>query len=144
MRIENLAFCALMLGAIGAVSAETTPLQPGLYEVELRTQFSDTDSQSVAPVSIVRRCISATEIESPDRLAPGFSAGAKCVASAQQSDAVGASWRLDCLGEPNMRGQAKLRWGESTYNGETHLVLQRGADRMNMTQMYNARRLGGC
>ena len=43
-----------------------------------------------------------------------------------------------------MRGQAELRWSESAYNGETRLVLQRGADRMNMTQTYNARRLGGC
>lgn len=135
---------ALLFGAMPGWAQTPPVLQPGLYEVELKTQFSDESSQSLEPVSIVRRCVSATEIEAPERLAPGFSAGAKCMASAQQIDEAGASWRVDCLGDPNMRGEAKLRWTESTYSGETRLVLQRGADRMNMTQSYRARRLGGC
>lgn len=134
----------LLAWAAGAAIAQPDALQPGLYEVELRTRFSDTQGESVVPVSIVQRCVSATEIESPERLAPRFSAAAACASSAHQPEANGASWTLDCQGDPAMRGEARVRWNADSYAGETRMVLQRGAERMNMTQQYTARRLGGC
>ncbi|HLU77220.1 MAG TPA: DUF3617 family protein [Burkholderiales bacterium] len=144
MRIEGSRTALALMFAAGTAVAQTDALQPGLYEVELRTQFSDAQGESVVPVSVVRRCVSATEIQSPERLAPNFSAAAACVWSAHRPEPGGASWTVDCQGDPVMRGEAHVRWTKDRYAGETRMVLRRGAERMNMTQQYTAHRLGGC
>ncbi len=125
-----------------AVYAETPALQPGLYEVRLQTSFAD--AQSAVPINTVQRCVSASEIAAPQRLAPQFSGGADCSASEFATDGSQASWTLTCRGEPAMRGNARLSWDTSHYAGETHMTLQRGSEQMQMKQSYTARRLGGC
>ena len=133
----------LALGLFGsAVYAEPPALQPGLYEVRLQTSFAD--GQSAAPINTVQRCVSATEIAAPQRLAPQFSGGADCSLSDLRAESNQASWTLTCRGEPAMRGNANVSWSASGYAGETRMTLQRGAEQMQMTQSYTARRLGDC
>lgn len=139
--------CALIallaLGPFGStVYAETPALQPGLYEVRLQTRFAD--AQPAVPINTVQRCVSATEIAAPQRLAPQFSGGADCTVSEFATDGSQASWTLICRGEPAMRGNARVSWDSSNYAGETRMTLRRGTEQMQMTQSYTARRLGDC
>jgi len=133
---------ALLLLMQGAVFAEPSALQPGLYEVRLQTVFDD--AKSVVPANTVRRCVSATEIAAPHLLAPQFSGGAECMLSDFHKDEQSASWVWQCKQDPPMHGEAHVRWNTSDYAGETRMTLERGAERMQMKQSYTARRLGAC
>lgn len=122
--------------------AETPALQPGVYEVRMRTQFDDV-SQAV-PTNVVQRCVTDTEIAQPARLAPQFSVTTTCNMSDYAVEENSATWVLHCTGEADMQGQASVRWERDSFAGTTELSLQRTDAQMRMRQSYSAKRIGDC
>lgn len=142
---------ALLLAAATLLPARTWPsatqaadatLTPGLYEMALRTRFDD--AQTPVPTRIVQRCVTATEVAMPTRLAPAFAGDTRCTTSAPALEDQRASWTLVCTGEPAMQGEAMVAWQADSFHGATHMSMRRGTDHMRMTQSYTARRLGEC
>lgn len=123
-------------------AATAVTLTPGLYEMALRTRFDD--AQTPVPTRIVQRCVTATEVSTPTRLAPAFAGDTHCTTGAPTLEDQRASWTLACTGEPAMQGEATVAWQADSFEGATHLNMRRGNDRMRMTQSYTARRLGEC
>lgn len=123
-------------------AAAAVALTPGLYEMALRTRFDD--AHTPVPTRIVQRCVTATEVATPTRLAPAFAGDTHCTTSAPTLEDQRASWTLACTGEPAMQGKATVAWQADSFEGATHLEMRRGSDRMRMTQSYTARRLGEC
>ncbi len=142
---------ALLFAAIALLPARAWPsgfeatgvtLAPGLYEMALRTRFDD--ARTPVPTRIVQRCVTATEIATPTRLAPAFTGDTRCTITAPTLEDKRASWTLACAGAPPMQGEASVEWETESFHGATRVTMRRGADRMRMTQSYTARRIGEC
>lgn len=135
MRANKLVFGALLLCA-----PAWAQIQPGLWEVQLRSSFGDAPAN--APPQISRRCIGPAESGNPRLWTPQFSV--QCTMHDYSAQGDEASWTYVCKGEPPMSGTGRLRWSAQNYAGSNRMELRRGEEHMQMLQSYEARRIGEC
>jgi hypothetical protein len=140
MRANKMLLCAAFLCAPAAAQ-----LQPGLWEVQLRSAFGPAGgAPQSGPAQISRRCIGATESDNPRMWTPQFSTDLQCAVRDYTARDNEANWLYACKSEPAMSGTGRLRWSAQHYEGSNRMELRRGEERMQMLQSYEARRIGEC
>lgn len=137
MRKSKALFCAMLFCALPGHAQ----VQPGLWELRMRSSFGDAQSNAVPQVS--RLCITPEQSGDPRTWTPRFG-NMQCSVRDYSAQGNEASWNYACKGEPAMSGKGTLRWSPQRYEGSNRMELRRGEERMEMLQSYEARRIGDC
>jgi hypothetical protein len=55
-----------------------------------------------------------------------------------------ATYKMDCKGEPSIKGDNRITFSGETFNMDMKMAMNQGGQVMNVTQKMNARYIGPC
>ncbi len=114
--------------------------QPGLWEIQIRTELAGVPSNQATPVAS-RQCI-RDESEVPRFLQKDHS----CRVTETKTEGDRVSWKMKCeAGEATMDGGGRITYRGSRFDGAIGLTMRRqDAGPLKIRQHVSGRRLGEC
>jgi hypothetical protein len=139
MRKASVLTSVFSILAVVAVSAQN-PMRPGRWEVTMQMQMTNMPLQM--PEMKSARCVTADELEDPQRAVPNASSNPAnaCKVSDYKTTGSTVTWKVACAPPQEMTGTGEMTFVGDTYTGLMKMVTQQGA----MVMKMSGKRLGDC
>ena len=123
-------------------AAQSSGVQPGLWEIRLRTEYAG--ASHTLPATVLRQCITPDQTQDPRQLLPRAVSGTECKVRDYTLEGGRATWNIVCTGDPIINGTGSLEMSARRYSGTSRLEMHKGNETMVLTQVYDAQYLGPC
>ena len=133
-------FAALAAGAVGSAPPH---MKPGLWETTVSVEMSGMPPgmpQSVPPTT-VQHCYRPKDTKDLRSTVPKKS---NCAVSDWKETGNTVTWTMKCSGAAAMTMTGKMTYNGDRYSGVGKATMDMGGRSMQMTQNFQARRVGDC
>lgn len=139
-----------LAGVLSCVAAASNVLaQPmagsfrdGLWEMTIRTDVPGIQSM---PPMVLKRCISAKEIQDLQTKATRPPGSEQCRVLDQQTRGNTTSWKIECTGKQKMSGEGSVTASGDTYSMQSVVVMTTPEGKtLRIASEMNGKRLGEC
>jgi len=145
----ELASLLLAAGFCCAAAASNVLAQPmvgsfreGLWEMTIRTDVPGIKSM---PPMVLKRCISAKEIQDLQTKVTRPPGSEQCRVLDQQTRGNTTSWKIECTGKQKMSGEGSMTAAGDTYSMQSVVVMSMPEGKtMRIASEMNGKRLGEC
>lgn len=131
----------LAASACGAVSADTSNMQPGLWEITTEATIPGMPMQP-APQTM-QHCYTADALQQAQNAIPQTGDGS-CKIEDYRLEGNTATWALQCAGDVSMHGSGTMTSEPTRYSGQMKLVIPGPGGTVEMTTSWRAERIGDC
>lgn len=123
--------------------AQTAPMKPGLWEINVTNQVPGKDAKRVMTSRI---CYSAMDIATPTRSMPMQGEfGMKCTQKDYKLTGVDAKWQVSCTGKTgSVSGTSQAKFAAEKYEGQATLTSQSGGKSSKVAQTILGTRISDC
>jgi len=133
---------ATLAPAVAAVPPTAGSFRDGLWEMTIRTDVPGVKSM---PPMVLKRCISAKEIQDLQAKATKPPGSDQCKVLEQTSTGATLSWKLECTGKVNMKGQGAVTATGDTYSMTSTMVMTSPEGKpIEIKSSMTGKRLGNC
>lgn len=130
----------LLVGVFAGAAVGAPPaMKPGLWEITTTVAIAGMP-QGMPPTKI-QHCYRAADIKDLRRTLPKQS-NCKVVEWQQSGNTI--SYKMTCSGEAAGTMIGRLTYASDRYHGVGKISMNQGGHVMQMTQKYDARRIGDC
>ena len=136
IKVASLVICAV---AIVPLIAQTQPMRPGRWEVNVQMEMPGLPAK--IPPTVTTQCVTEEQLKDPNSAVPTGPGGEQaCKVSDYKVDGSKVTWKMTCSGQMPLSGDGELTFVGDTYTG----VINGKADQTTMTLRLNGKRLGDC
>ncbi|NJR72087.1 MAG: DUF3617 family protein [Gammaproteobacteria bacterium] len=134
---------ALVLLKAAPATAQTVPMTPGLWEVNVTSQVPGKDAKQVMTSRI---CYTAMDIATPSRMLPMQGEfGMKCTAKNFKITGADAKWQASCVGKAGtVSGATTAKFEAENYQGQATLTSQVSGKSTKIAQTIAGTRIANC
>lgn len=133
-------FLVLLAGlSAGGVVAASPVMKPGLWEVT--TSMEVQGMPKGMPPMKTQHCYRPEDVKDLRKTMPEQ---ANCKVDDWKQSGNTVTWKTSCSGEMAGTMTGSIKYAGETYSGVNKFNLSRGGQSMQMTQKFDARRIGAC
>ncbi|MBI2312714.1 MAG: DUF3617 family protein [Betaproteobacteria bacterium] len=125
----------------GAALAGSSPMQPGLWEVTMKTDIAG--MPMAMPAQTIRHCYTQKDLQDEKKTVPQ-SQDRNCQITNFDARGNTVTWTIQCKGENAMTGTGTMTVNATSYSGSVRSRMKDGKQTMEMTQSWSGKRVGEC
>jgi hypothetical protein len=130
-----------MLAVVGAVGAAPPPMKPGLWEMTMSAEMQGMPGGM--PATKLQHCYKAEDLKDLRETVPKQT-NSKCHVRDWKQSGNTITYTMSCEGSTAMTMTGNMTYASDHYSGSAKISMNQGGQTMNVTQKFNARRLGDC
>jgi len=138
--------CSMLLLLLPSSFAATQPtatnFRDGIWEMTLK---SDVPGVQSMPPMVLKRCITAKEMQDLQAKATQPPGADQCKVLEQKTSGATTTWKIECTGKTKIKGAGTVTVGSDTYSmqSQVSMVLPEGKT-MDIKSSMTGKRLGEC
>jgi len=126
---------------VGTVGAAPPPMKPGLWEMTMSMEMQGMPGGM--PATKLQHCYKAEDLKDLRETVPKQT-NSKCHVADWKQSGNTITYTMNCKGPTAMTMTGNMTYAGDHYSGSAKISMNQGGQMVNMTQKFNARRLGDC
>jgi len=132
----------VVVASFAAAQPTAANFRDGIWEMTLK---SDVPGVQSMPPMVLKRCITAKEMQDLQAKATQPPGADQCKVLEQKTSGATTTWKIECTGKTKIKGAGTVTVGSDTYSmqSQVSMVLPEGKT-MDIKSSMTGKRLGEC